>query len=281
MKKLIAVVFGVLFVVVLMESSALAQQDQRGCKDHPLFTRMQNFYIRDCKVKEFDYFDFEEVKDGKWSKIRVEGRKYEIAYYLKSGATKPGEVEIVRNYTNAIQTVGGILLGEKRGVAHMKLLKDGNETWVKVFAGGAGSVYQLIIVEKKGMAQQVVADAKTMASDIGSTGKSAIYGIYFDFDKADVKPESEPALKEIAKLLSENPQLKLYVVGHTDNVGGLDYNMKLSNTRAEAVLKALVLQYKIDANRLKSYGVGPLAPVTSNKTEEGKAKNRRVELVEQ
>lgn len=100
-------------------------------------------------MKEFDYFDFEEVKDGKWSKIRVEGRKYEIAYYLKSGATKPGEVEIVRNYTNAIQTVGGIVLGEKRGVAHMKLLKDGNETWIKVFAGGAGAVYQLTIIEKK------------------------------------------------------------------------------------------------------------------------------------
>jgi len=281
MKKVSPVVFGVVFVVVLMGSFAFAQQDAKGCKDHPLFTRMQNFYIRDCKVKEFDYFDFEELKDGKWSKIRVEGRKYEIAYYLKSGANKPGEVEIVRNYTNAIQTVGGILLGEKRGVAHMKLLKDGNETWVKVFAGGAGSVYQLIIVEKKGMAQQVVADAKTMASDIGSTGKIAIYGIYFDFDKADVKPESEPALKEIAKLLSENPQLKLYVVGHTDNVGGVDYNMKLSQQRAEAVVKELVSKYKIDGTRLKALGVGPAAPVTSNKTEEGRAKNRRVELVEQ
>jgi OmpA-OmpF porin, OOP family len=281
MKNVNKVLFCFLLVLLLTGNLAFAQGDAKGCKDHPLFTRMQNFYIRDCKVKEFDYFDFEEMKDGKWSKIRVEGRKYEIAYYLKSGATKPGEVEIVRNYTNAIQTVGGTVLGEKRGVAHMKLLKDGNETWIKVFAGGAGAVYQLTIVEKKAMAQQVVADAKTMATDIGSTGKIAIYGIYFDFDKAEVKPESEPALKEIAKLLSENPQLKLYVVGHTDNVGGLDYNMKLSHARAEAVLKALVSQYKMDANRLKSYGVGPLAPITSNKTEEGKAKNRRVELVEQ
>ena len=131
------------------------------------------------------------------------------------------------------------------------------------------------------MAQQVVADAKTMASDIGSTGKIAIYGIYFDFDKAEVKPESEPALKEIAKLLSENPQLKLYVVGHTDNVGGLDYNMKLSQPGPKLWLKSWFSKYKIDGTRLKSLGVGPAAPVTSNKTEEGKAKNRRVELVEQ
>ena len=281
MKKAGVVVFGVVLVVVLTGGFAFAQQDKKGCKDHPLFTRMENFYIRDCKVKEFDYFDFEEVKDGKWSKIHVEGRKYEIAYYLKSGANKPGEVEIVRNYTNAIQAIGGTVLGEKRGVAHMKVLKDGNETWAKVFASGAGTVCQLTIVEKKGMAQQVIADAKTMASDIGSTGKIAIYGIYFDFDKADVKPESEPALKEIAKLLSENPQLKLYVVGHTDNVGGLDYNMKLSQQRAEAVVKELASKYKVDGSHLKALGVGPAAPVTSNKTEEGRAKNRRVELVEQ
>jgi OmpA-OmpF porin, OOP family len=140
MKNVSKVLFCFLLVLLLTGNLALAQEDKKGCKDHPLFTRMQNFYIRDCKVKEFDYFDFEEMKDGKWSKIRVEGRKYEIAYYLKSGATKPGEVEIVRNYTNAIQTVGGTVLGEKRGVAHMKLLKDGNETWIKVFAGGAGAV---------------------------------------------------------------------------------------------------------------------------------------------
>lgn len=163
----------------------------------------------------------------------------------------------------------------------MKVLKDGNETWVKVFAGGAGTLYQLIIVEKKGMAQEVVADAKTMAADIGTSGKVAIYGIYFDFNKADVKPESEPTLKEITKLLQQEAKLKLYVVGHTDNVGGLDYNMKLSQQRAEAVVKELMSKYKVDGTRLSALGVGPAAPVTSNKIEEGRAKNRRVELVEQ
>lgn len=99
---------------------------------------------------------------------------------------------------------------------------------------------------------------------------------YFPRMPGDLKPESEPTLNEIAKLLNQNPNLKLYVVGHTDNVGDIAYNMKLSQARADSVVK----KYGIDANCLTPYGVGPLAPVTSNKTEEGRAKNRRVELVE-
>ena len=88
------------------------------------------------------------------------------------------------------------------------------------------------IIEKEAMKQEVTADAKFMAEGIGSTGHVAIYGIYFDFNKSDVKPESEPALQEINKLLSGNPNLKVFIVGHTDNVGGIDYNMKLSQARS-------------------------------------------------
>ncbi len=90
-------------------------------------------------------------------------------------------------------------------------------------------------------------------SDITATGHASVYGIYFDFDKADINPESEPAIKEIAKLLQENKDLKLYVVGHTDNVGTLDYNMNLSKARAEAVVMELTTKYKISPDRLKAY----------------------------
>ncbi|MCS7203319.1 MAG: OmpA family protein [Thermodesulfovibrio sp.] len=131
------------------------------------------------------------------------------------------------------------------------------------------------------MEQQIVADAKTLLSDIQAKGSASVYGIYFDFDKADIKPESEPAIKEIAKLLRDNPKLKLYVVGHTDNVGNLDYNLKLSKARADAVVKELTTKHKISPDRLKAFGVASFAPVASNKTEDGRAKNRRVELVEQ
>ncbi len=131
------------------------------------------------------------------------------------------------------------------------------------------------------MAQEVVADAKSLMSDIQIKGSASVYGIYFDFNKADIKPESEPAIREIARLLQENKELKLYVVGHTDNIGTIDYNMMLSKARADAVMNELTTKYKISSTRLKAFGVGSLAPVASNKTEEGRAKNRRVELVEQ
>ncbi len=81
--------------------------------------------------------------------------------------------------------------------------------------------------------------------------------------------------------MSQNPTLKLHVVGHTDNAGDLAMNMKLSQARAAAVVAALTTKYGVPANRLNPYGMGPYAPVASNKTDEGKAKNRRVELVEQ
>ena len=131
------------------------------------------------------------------------------------------------------------------------------------------------------MKQEVAANAKFMSEGISSSGQVAVYGIYFDFNKSDVKPESDPALQEIKKLLSGNPTLKVFIVGHTDNVGGVDFNMKLSQARAEAVVKALTTKYKINPQRLKAYGVGQLAPVAPNTMEEGRAKNRRVELVEQ
>ena len=92
-------------------------------------------------------------------------------------------------------------------------------------------------------------------------------------------PEA-PALQEIGKLLQQDPKLKLYVVGHTDNVGELQMNMDLSHRRADAVLKALTTTYGVAADRLQAYGSGPLSPVASNKDDAGRAKNRRVELVE-
>jgi OmpA-OmpF porin, OOP family len=143
------------------------------------------------------------------------------------------------------------------------------------------TLYRLTIVEKEVMKQEVEANAEAMGNDINSTGHVSIYGIYFDTGKAEIKPESDEALGEIAKLLKDDAGLKVNVVGHTDNVGGIDSNMALSKARADAVVKALTSKHGIDAKRLRAYGVGSLAPVASNKTEDGKAKNRRVELVEQ
>jgi outer membrane protein OmpA-like peptidoglycan-associated protein len=140
----------------------------------------------------------------------------------------------------------------------------------------------LSIIEVKPMtAGLVTVNAQAMANDITGTGHVAIYGIYFDTGKAAIKPESKPVLDEIAKLLATQSALKLHVVGHTDNVGSLGSNMTLSKQRAEAVVNALVNEYRVAATRLQPNGVGPLAPVASNAAEDGRAKNRRVELVAQ
>ena len=121
--------------------------------------------------------------------------------------------------------------------------------------------------------------AGSIIQDIESTGKVSIYGVYFDTDSAKIKSESKPTVEEIAKVLKNNTNLKLYVVGHTDSTGNFDYNMDLSQRRAEALVDKLVKEYNINRNRLEPAGVGPLAPKESNKTENGRAKNRRVELV--
>ena len=281
MKKASAVVFGVVLAVGLMGSFAFAQQDKKGCKDHPAFTRMPNFYISSCETKEYDEVDFWEPPQGQ-KRVKVGGRKYVFEYQAQKGIEgKTTDLQVRRNYANAARQIGASVYEDtSTHKAYIKIVKDGKEIWVYLQPYGA-NCYYLTVVEKEAMKQEVTADAKFMADGISSTGHVAIYGIYFDFNKSDVKPESEPALQEISKLLSGNPNLKVFIVGHTDNVGGVDYNMKLSQARADAVVKALTMKYKVNPQSLKAYGVGQLAPVAPNKTEEGRAKNRRVELVEQ
>jgi OmpA-OmpF porin, OOP family len=151
----------------------------------------------------------------------------------------------------------------------------------KVFKQTYGRAMVLLdVVEPEAMeTKMVTVDAATMAKDVATTGHVALYGIYFDTDKAELKPESGPTLEEIAKFLKQDPKVNLYVVGHTDNVGEYQYNMSLSDRRAAAVVKALTTRHGVSATRLKPAGTGPLAPVAPNDTEEGRAKNRRVELV--
>jgi outer membrane protein OmpA-like peptidoglycan-associated protein len=139
---------------------------------------------------------------------------------------------------------------------------------------------QLDVIEIVGMQEHlVVADAGGLAQGLDREGRVSVYGIYFDTDKADIKPESKAALDEIAKLLKARVDLQLFVVGHTDMTGSFGHNRALSEARARAVVKALVDTYGIAAARLEGHGVGPLAPVASNARPADQAKNRRVELV--
>ncbi|MDO5691272.1 MAG: OmpA family protein [Pseudomonadota bacterium] len=150
------------------------------------------------------------------------------------------------------------------------------------FKARKGAYAALDIVEAKTMQQQmVVVSASEISQSITANGKVAIYGIYFDTGKADVKMESKPSLDQIAAYLKAQPGMRLHVVGHTDSVGSFDSNMQLSRRRADAVVASLVKDHDVAATRLTGNGVASLAPVASNTTDEGKAKNRRVELVPQ
>ncbi len=138
------------------------------------------------------------------------------------------------------------------------------------------------VVESKPMESDKIAviEASAMQRAIERDGRIAIYGIYFDFDRTEVKPESAPQIEQLAALLKENPKLEVLIVGHTDAQGAVDYNLSLSQRRAQAVVDALVTGQGVDRKRLTPAGAGMVAPVATNRTDEGRAKNRRVEIVE-
>ena len=272
--------FGLLLLILAGFAPLFAQDDTEGSKDPALFTRMPGFYIYRYDDIQFDKFEFPVSSEKTQA---VEGHSIFVIYWLKDNVQQPSALQIVRNYTNAMKKIGGQLIyeyedGGSQNVV-MKLLKDGKETWAYVYA--AGNTYNINIIEKEAMGQDVLADASSMAKSIKETGRVAVYGIYFDTGKSTLKPESQPTLQEIAKLMKANPAYKLYVVGHTDNTGSFDANMKLSMDRASAVINALVVQHSLNAASLKACGDGPTAPVATNDTEAGKALNRRVELVKQ
>jgi OOP family OmpA-OmpF porin len=267
-----------LFIVSLFVAGAARAEDAEGSKDHPLFSRMPGYSILRYEERDFDVHSFYGPKQ---EEIPVEGKYYHYRYLINEGAKEPSRIQILRNYENAFKKIGGtILLSDWDGHTYMKLVKDGREVWVHV-AVGITPEWDLFIVEKGAMAQEVTADAKFLADGLRSTGHVAVYGILFDTGKSVIKPASEAALAEIGKLLKNESALKLNVVGHTDGAGDLASNMKLSQARAEAVVQALTARHGVAPARLKAYGVGPLAPVASNDNYEGKAKNRRVELVKQ
>lgn len=259
-------------------TAAFATPDKKGCADHPLLpTRLPDYFIADCKTQDFGAYDFF-VPRGK--KHREEGRFTYLAYRIEKGAQEQSGLAVVRNYENAIRKIGGTIAeSDPDRWVNGKVTVDGKEVWIEAQKGN-GFVW-VRLVEKTEMKQHIVADAASFANDLRATGHVAVYGIHFDTGKAVVKPESKAALDEVAKLLRSDAGLRLWVVGHTDSVGKVDDNMRLAQARAEAVAAELVSAHGIAAARLKGYGVGPLAPIAGNEAEDGRAKNRRVELVRQ
>jgi outer membrane protein OmpA-like peptidoglycan-associated protein len=212
-----------------------------------------------------------------------EGRQFVTHWmYPLASTQKPknkGQMtEFALNFPDDVRYVA-YWLDRPEGAVYVALTIAENKfnQWPETF----DKVMVLMDVVEVGRMERRMVDpqADEMKRGLDQNGRVALYGIQFDFNKAEIKRESAATLGEIAKLLKANPVLKLYVVGHTDAVGAVAYNKDLSEKRAVAVVQWLVRQQGIAADRLTPAGVGPLAPVATNATEEGRAKNRRVELV--
>ncbi len=259
-----------------------AQSDVENSKDYPLLPRMPDYLINKYTTSEFDSHEFF-IDRKKQSK---EGRKFRIYYRHnrsnEDGFEFPTRLQILRNYSQAIEKAGGSVIFERHNAEYGQYNftnSEQKEIWVEIKPSASGKNYVINIIEKDVMRQDIVIDAELIKTKIDIEGKIAIYGIYFDLGKAKVKEESESALVQISTYLKDNPTVNCWIVGHTDASGSFKTNSELSLERAIAVKRHLVQQFKIASDRLYAEGVGPLAPIATNATEEGKAANRRVELV--
>jgi OmpA-OmpF porin, OOP family len=287
-----------LFLCVSLTSSllAVAQEetptDIEGSKDHPAVKRYPGSTIVAYDEKEFEtmVFPVTEPAENFPGKVKnPEGKYYRAEYQLPAKASC---TQVLRNFENAFKAAG---LTVHTGKENPEGFDQSAAGWVSAegkVKGKGGTVYLtqgcnndpgvhtgvLMVIEEQAMAQKVEIDAGAMAAEIESSGHIALYGINFATGKAEIAPESAKVLAEIAQLLGSKPEWKLRVEGHTDNVGKPAANMKLSKDRAAAVKDYLVKKHAIAAARLTAEGYGDSKPVAPNTTDDGKAKNRRVEL---
>lgn len=233
----------------------------------------------------------------------VEGNVTRVDY--TTSGMKRSTFEIARNYEQALVDAGYSMLFQCHGKAktcgkvkfdplfgefpysdeHYLIARATDKATSEVLTVAVRSAeshhHSIFIVRSKAMDTGMAkVDAAAMSKGIEQTGHMALYGLQFDTGKSTLKPESAPVLAEVASLLKQASTLKLHVVGHTDNVGTFESNMTLSKARAATVVEALVKQHGIAANRLMPHGASSIAPVSTNNSEGGRAKNRRVELVE-
>jgi OmpA-OmpF porin, OOP family len=257
------------------------QQDEEGSKDHPMLSRMPGYFISDYDAQDFGSFDFD-VGQGSDTK-HVEGKYWRIGYEIKEGQKKAGPLQIGRNYTDLMLKRGGKRLWEELtasgGETTASMPAGAHTIWLEVDVSNNGEDYDLIVVEEAAMKQDVEFNAGQLAEELKAKGSVALHNILFDTAKATIKPESAGALSVIAEVLKNNASLKLEIQGHTDNVGGAAANLKLSQDRAAAVKSYLVQTSGVAADRLTTSGFGDTKPVAPNTSEEGRAQNRRVELV--
>ena len=269
----------VLSLFVGLFATAAKAQDKT---DHPLLSRIAGTVLTDKKVQQFGVAKASPAGSGH-ADLSYEGKITTLDYATVDGPA-PGEVKIYRNYLAAVQKMGGHQIntgfdandaGSLVTGAHVFALSAAKQPPVAILNITNAFNYTLTMVEPEAMEQSV--QAGQLASDIKTKGFATLH-INFDTGKSELKSDGKGAVDEVAKLLKADPALRLSIEGHTDNVGSAASNLKLSESRAHAVVDGLVAQ-GIDAKRLAYKGLGASKPVADNATEAGKAENRRVELV--
>jgi OmpA-OmpF porin, OOP family len=238
--------------------------------------------------------------------VAIEGKIHRERFNLTAGPRTYTDIEFRRNYENAIQALGGKKINEVQYTYEMMdpiggrhalektnyaapmgpdyphdiylIRQGGKEWWIDISTGSFPLHGYVVVLEREGMKQSLaLLDASAMKKEIDAKGRVALY-INFDVDKATLRTDAQPTIDEINKLLSADPTLKLSIEGHTDNTGAAAHNQQLSTARARSVLGALV-GLGVDPARLQSKGFGQDKPLADNASEDGRAKNRRVELV--
>ncbi len=266
--RLLFFIFVLLFATMSWAQDDDTPKDAEGCKDSPLITRFPGSIIHSCDNKEYEQADFPLGETQK----HLEGEYHSWDIGTREGTS---EIQVFRNFQNAIKSAG---LTIDYANSPEQIVAHKGDTWI--FIDNRGSYYIQTIITTKQMNQEVTVDASSLSDEINKSGHVAVYGIHFDTGKAAISPDSENVLDQIAKMLQQNADLKLTVEGHTDNQGNAAANQTLSERRAQAVV-AWLSAHGVQASRLKAKGMGQTQPVADNASEDGRAQNRRVELVKQ
>lgn len=312
--KRISLLLVTLLIFSVCTSFAFSAKDVPGSKDYPLVSRFKGSVIQWYQKKNFDKYYLLELKDKQLMPRVVEGRITRIQY---TAGREHSIFEIVKSYEAALKDAGftvfltlnennapsnlneKLYIGEFNGINKLpsgSVKPDHNGKWSYFEAKGEANgrdVYIVAYITNLGQPlitfdavevakmQAGLVTAQKIDKGIAASGRVVLDGVFFDTGKATIKHESGPALKNIAAYLSENPSKKFFIVGHTDNVGSFKGNISLSEARAKAVAEKLVKDYHVSRKQLATHGVANLCPVTSNSEDAGRARNRRVEIVEQ
>lgn len=267
-----------------------APGDNPKCQDHPVFSRFSGERLDSCEQNRFSELSLKRWKNPAKPNSGVDYFKVEGEYWYhhgiidKDASGRPaGQLEVQRNYENAVRQAKGTILYVTGGRVFYHISRPDGDYWGETGCGGGDGVNCASTMHKTirtaPMQQSVVVTADQIAKSVQDDGKVVFYGIYFDTDQSTLKKESAPTMAELGKWLKTNAKAKVAIVGHTDMQGSTEHNLELSRNRAAAVVAELTANYGINSDRLQAVGVGPHAPVSTNKTDAGRAKNRRVEMV--